>query len=243
MPTGYTAMLGEKNATFNEYAWACARGFGALLCLRDEPWDTPIPLRLESNGYYLNQIENAKKKLKHLEERSDDYFAVYFAEESEKLKEHQGESEKKSNELREKYSTALATVDAWLPPSDDHVKFKEFMASQIKESIQWDCRSLGENKRTEPMKTLRQLKKDAIDQASRDVEYYEKQHVENEARIAGNNEWLKALQDSIGLPPNWVAVRKIHLWNKSASISLTLAIEMIHTGVGLVPLPRSLQPG
>ena len=42
MPTGYTAGILEGE-TFEQYALQCAKAFGALVMMRDEPSDAPIP--------------------------------------------------------------------------------------------------------------------------------------------------------------------------------------------------------
>lgn len=43
MPTGYTSIIDDnENVTFKEYALRCARGFGALMHLRDESLDKEI---------------------------------------------------------------------------------------------------------------------------------------------------------------------------------------------------------
>lgn len=48
MPTGYTADLHDgKDVTFDQFVKQCARGMGALVTLRDAPWDAPLPERFE----------------------------------------------------------------------------------------------------------------------------------------------------------------------------------------------------
>ena len=43
MPTGYTADIQDgKITTLREYALSCARAFGALIMMRDDPHDAPI---------------------------------------------------------------------------------------------------------------------------------------------------------------------------------------------------------
>lgn len=171
----------------------------------------PIPLRIESNGYYEKCIANAKKELALQESRSEKEFAEYFETGGEKEQERQEANNRKIERLREKYDAMLEKLEAWNAPTDDHTEFKEFMQTQINKSIEWDCRLPTENKRTEPMKTLRQMKKEVIESARKNVAFWENALKENEERIASRNAWLKALQDSIGLPPRWVSVRKIHL--------------------------------
>jgi hypothetical protein len=66
MPTGYTAKLVESGQTFEEFVLTCARAFGALIELRDEPLDAPIPETLEPHSYYAEAVVEAKKRLTNL---------------------------------------------------------------------------------------------------------------------------------------------------------------------------------
>ena len=55
MPTGYTAYV-QEGATFEEFVWRCARNFGALVTMRDEPTDVPVPDAFTPSKYHLEQI-------------------------------------------------------------------------------------------------------------------------------------------------------------------------------------------
>jgi hypothetical protein len=52
MPTGYTAPIAD-GMTFEQFALGCARAFGALVTMRDEPSDAPIPERLEPDTPFV----------------------------------------------------------------------------------------------------------------------------------------------------------------------------------------------
>lgn len=59
MPTGYTADVQSGKVTdFAEYAMNCARAFGALVLMRDDPSDADIPERFE----LLSITSRVKKK-------------------------------------------------------------------------------------------------------------------------------------------------------------------------------------
>lgn len=53
-------MADNENFTFPEFAMRCARNFGALIMMRDEPLDAPIPEKFEPSGYYKKEYEKAK---------------------------------------------------------------------------------------------------------------------------------------------------------------------------------------
>jgi hypothetical protein len=65
MPTGYTCIIEDKpDVTFAEYVWRCARAFGALLSMREDSLDAPIPdeLKSEDTDYYKTAYEKAKQE-------------------------------------------------------------------------------------------------------------------------------------------------------------------------------------
>ena len=64
MPTGYTASVADGRVTeFAPFALQCARAMGALIMMRDEPHDAPIPERFEASDYYSKSLAEARERL------------------------------------------------------------------------------------------------------------------------------------------------------------------------------------
>lgn len=65
MPTGYTYPVCEGKITeFPDFALSCARAFGALISMREEPMDAPLPDEIAaSTNYYDQKIEESQKRL------------------------------------------------------------------------------------------------------------------------------------------------------------------------------------
>jgi hypothetical protein len=61
MPTGYTAKLYDGDQKFQDFAMECARAFGALIEMRDEPMNAKIPETFEPSEHHVNGLERAKK--------------------------------------------------------------------------------------------------------------------------------------------------------------------------------------
>ena len=59
MPTGYTAKLMEQGQTFPEFIMSCARAFGALIMMRDDPANAPIPEKFEPSDYHVRALKKA----------------------------------------------------------------------------------------------------------------------------------------------------------------------------------------
>ncbi|MBS3155164.1 hypothetical protein J4404_01555, partial [Candidatus Woesearchaeota archaeon] len=70
MPTGYTYIIGEKDITFKEFALRCARGFGALVEMRDDSLEARIPNKFYPCSYHKEQIGEAQKQLDRVQNMS-----------------------------------------------------------------------------------------------------------------------------------------------------------------------------
>ena len=194
MPTGYTLDLYDgKDLTFEEFALKCARAFGALISMRDEPIDAPIPERFEPSDYHLKELEKAKKRLKEIKEWNEDK-AKQEAERAyqEALKKRE-EFIKKNKLIRKRYEDMLSKVREWKPPTPDHVDLKKFMIQQLEDSIAFDCfipempqRLSGE-----------EYKEQQIKKALNDIDYHEREYAKEVNRVHERNKWLLLLRESL----------------------------------------------
>lgn len=62
MPTGYTAAIAD-GIDFKTYALSCARAFGALVEMRDEPANAPIPEEFKPSSYYVTSLASAREEV------------------------------------------------------------------------------------------------------------------------------------------------------------------------------------
>jgi hypothetical protein len=194
MPTGYTAEI-KDGITFEQFVMRCSRAMGALVMMRDDPMDAPIPERFEPSDYHAKKLAEAQKNLAWYTNMADSE----AEREAEKEFNAQCEQHEKrlqdANELRNKYNAMLAQVLQWQPPSHDHEGFKEFMLKQIRDSIDFDCST---KYYTEPVsKSTADWKAEKIKDAHKDIEYHTKGQREEIERTDGRNAWLKALRDSL----------------------------------------------
>ncbi len=194
MPTGYTWMLAERDdVTFEEFVWRCARGMGALIMMRDDPADAPIPERFEPSAYHVTALEEAKAILYDLErinpaeaeaKANASYGAARLAWE-----EAIAENEKQAARFR----SMEATVAGWVPPTKDHHGLKTFMLEQLGHDTAPFLRPAP----------LRLSGKDwlvaQLENARRDIAYHERERAEEVARTESRNRWLADLRVSV--PP------------------------------------------
>ena len=138
MPTGYTASISE-GISFEKFVLRCARAMGALIMMRDEPFDTPIPDKFEPSKYHVKELEKANQRYSFLLHLNVDQIKEYSEKEYQEQLQSWQKCEHDKLELSNKYNEMLAKVVQWIPPTKEHVGFKEFMIKQIRESIEFDC--------------------------------------------------------------------------------------------------------
>jgi hypothetical protein len=191
MPTGYTAKLYDGEQSFEDFVLACARAFGALVTLRDENIDTPLPERLKPSTYHIDAWHKAEKELADLKTLT---LGQAEAKSLEEFKAHMTEH-KKSVETRTarnaRYNEMLERVREWAPPTTDHENLKKFMVEQITISLEdYDI----------PVPTL--LNGGAwLEEQKRRLEwslaYHDKEWKKDVERTEQANKWIDDLRDSL----------------------------------------------
>lgn len=142
MPTGYTADVQNGKVTeFSDFAWKCARNFGALIMMRDAAWDTPVPARFEPPDYHLKRLDEVRSTISTLTGMSDDEVAEACARDYAAAVATWEERQAERAIERGRYEAMLTNAREWLPPTPDHQGLKDFMISQLEESIRFDTSS------------------------------------------------------------------------------------------------------
>lgn len=198
MPTRYTSKLYDGKAqTFKEFTMQCARAFGALIEMRDESVDTPIPEKFEPSKYYVDALAKAKKELAEVE------FWSYAKAEAEAEKQYEkylkayNEALEEKKERRKRYEAMLHKVSAWIPPTGDHLDLKKFMTEQLETSIDLDCDAIMKYRTVPKLKSTTFFKKERIEQLIHDVEYYKEELKKEVRRADERTKWVNDLRDSL----------------------------------------------
>lgn len=194
MPTGYTAAI-KDGISFNDFVWGCARAFGALVMLRDNPSDMPIPEKFEPSSYHADALRKAQEDLTW-------YRQMPLSEAGREAKKdfdercaaHQ-KTITDANALRAKYESMLKQIETWEPPTEDHVTLKLFMIEQISESIKFDC---GVSFYTQPILMSAQVWVDENIKYTQDaISYHTAENEKEIARTNQRNAWIAALRGSL----------------------------------------------
>jgi hypothetical protein len=193
MPTGYTHSISE-GISFEKFTLNCAKAFGALISIRDEPSDAPIPTEIKPSDYNLKALKKAQADLKKYESmKLSEAKLLCQKQYDDELKRIQ-ESELKNAKLKTDYELMLSKVKKWIPPTPEHEGLKKFMIEQIETSIQWDCgHERSKPKKQSPEQWLFAKKKQAIN----DIDYHTKGHNEEVQRCAERTKWIQDLIKSL----------------------------------------------
>lgn len=195
MPTGYTAAI-ENGISFEDFVWSCSRAMGALIMMRDEPSDAPIPEKFAPSDYNAKRLAETQERLGWL----NGLTPQQCLEEATKAYEEQREGHRayaaKKEALRKKYRAMLTQVNGWNPPTPDHQGLKDFMVEQITSSIKFDCHDSYEREPLPP--TGREWRTAEVAKCMKDIEYHTKANAEELNRTAQRNQWIADLRISLG---------------------------------------------
>lgn len=199
MPTGFTSDIYEdKDVSFEDFTMNCARAFGALASLRDEP-DAEIPEEFTVASYYPKKIVEAEEELEKLKQMTDEEIAVVVQKEYIKQKEYFTKELENRKALRERYEEMLRKVEAWQVPTKDHVSLKNFMIEQLNTSIDGDCSTRYYTSVLNDLRvqSVEEYRINSEEKLKKDLEFYTKYINEEKERVENKNKWIKNLRESM----------------------------------------------
>lgn len=194
MPTGYTAdVLDGKITDLRSFAMLCARGMGACITMRDDPWDKPIPEKFEPSPYYGDRLVEAECALADLHSMTPDEWeaqaeATYVAE-------CKARDEYVARKLagRDRYDAMIAKVSAWEGAPEG---IKSFMLDQLRDARRFDCGDCSYYKEVERLSGedwKAQREAELMQQSARAAAEWQKE----KDRTASRNAWIAQLRASL----------------------------------------------
>lgn len=197
MPTGYTAdVQGGKVTDFSAFAMQCARAFGALIMMRDDPADAPIK-DFEPSMYNLEAKRKAEAELMALRSMTVEEIRAAYRAEQDKATRYRDEYLQRKETERVRYEAMLAKVRAWEPPTAEHVGLKTFMVEQLVESIKFDCG--GDWTPEIPYDGPDKWWQEQVSSAERAIARHAAEHEKEIERTEGRNRWVRELRASLPL--------------------------------------------
>lgn len=199
MPTGYTADI-AKGISFEKFVWTCARGMGALVMMRDDPFNAPVPERFQPSAYNVEALAKARAERERIVGMTNAEADLAAAGAYEEARQQYEKRIADKDALRVKYQAMLAKVRDWTPPSKDHEGFKDFMDEQLTQSIDFDCST----RYMEPppkLMTGSEWRAERLKDLDRDIKYHHDENAKEVSRTEQRNAWVVALRASVP-PPN-----------------------------------------
>ncbi len=198
MPTGYTADLVDgKMNTVEEYAKLCMRAFGATLHMRDEPLDKQYEPS-EPSTYHLDAMNDAKKDIERLQSTPIEEIKAGILERAEKSLKDAIERKINKMELKVKLESMLVEIEK-LQLDNRYKEFKNFMRSQITQTIDWDCNlKYCENDIQSAKETLNNVDaekyiQDELIRLNEMIAYHTDKYKEDVKQCDEANEWVSDL--------------------------------------------------
>lgn len=196
MPTGYTAAVQSGEITeLKPFVMRCARAFGALIDMREDSMDAPIPEKLEPHtSYYDECLQKTREEREHIVNMTLEEAKFAVEQDYQKRLADWERYEAQNAEHRARYEAMLTKVKAWEAPKECH-SLKSFMVEQLTKSIVSDCCSIYE---TKPERvSLSKWLADELDALNRNILYHENRRAEEIKRTEERNAWLSALRASL----------------------------------------------
>jgi hypothetical protein len=195
MPTGYTHSVQDGTITeLPDFALSCARAFGALIMMRDDPADAPIPEAFEPSDYHTKALEECRAKVDSLSAMSEaDIVSAAAAHHDAALRRWVERNEERAVTKR-RYEKMLERVRAWTPPTDDHNGLKKFMVEQLEQSIDWDCKTYNDEPKALPPKEWHAKE---LAEAHRSIAHHAKEQAEEIERARNRSQWIADLRASL----------------------------------------------
>lgn len=196
MMTGYVGYMVENNQTFEEFALTCARNFGALIMMRDESWNAPIPI-FEPTDHYTKRLAESKEELARLLAMSNDEKWAYGKAIRDRNIADGREWLEAAQRKEATIDAMLEQVQAWEPPTADHVNLKEFMIEQLmtskEDNVKWRTESLATTISITPMEYYDA----AVESAERSIARHAEMEREEIERTNKRNAWVRELRESL----------------------------------------------
>jgi hypothetical protein len=195
LKTGYIHNMIDNNLNFKDFVFSCARAFGHLVMMRDDPMNAPIPDKFEHDTYHAKELAKAKKKYKALSAMNKDEQLAHGKKAKAWLVKMYKENLKLAEKEYKKITTMLAKVENWEVPTPEHLPLKNFMIEQLGQSN--DMTYEKEAVEQAEARTEQSFYDNDLDMSKRDIEYHKEKQKQELERTNAKNDWIKALKESV----------------------------------------------
>lgn len=196
MPTGYTANLYDGEQSFEEFAMGCARAFGALVSMKEDPTDKEIPERFEVSDYHIKNGIEYSERYNELLKYTEDQKIKFGEMKKDGLVKQYKDSISKYEIINHRIGKMKDSVINWGVPSPEHYELKKFMLQQLEISIETIDYYQDELKKIKGY-DVGHYYKNELESVLHSINYHKENHEKEVGRIKSRNDWVKALRDSL----------------------------------------------
>lgn len=205
MATGYThQLLKNPNMTFQEFALICSRAMGALVMMRDDDSDAPIPTSFKPSDFHVKSLRSVHGKMGRLTQLTGSQKENFARKNILRDIKYHLEAIEEAKVAAKVYTRMLNEVQKWNAPSKDHEGMKKFMEEQITSSIGYDAdpkyhyEALAKYAKF----TSKNWMKEYRAKLQWELDYHTKEQKQEVERANVRTKWIQNLFTSIGLPTN-----------------------------------------
>jgi hypothetical protein len=197
MPSAYTQPVADGTVTtLPAFAMLCARAFGAMIDMRDEPLDAEVPKGFKPSSYYADQVEALEKELATLKQRTAVQALEFGHARLDERRANWDKERQRNWEKKERYEHMMNLVEQWNPPTPDHAGLRDYMMDQLRQSKQFDCSDTDPSSPDEVW-TPGEMFSEEVARVSASLAYHKKARQEEIDRVKQRNQWLADLRASL----------------------------------------------
>lgn len=188
MPTGFTKkIINGEVQTPKDFLHLCLRGFGILSCISeqdltvDKDYTSAIMKRTQSSiDYHKKFLDDAKERLKQIQEMSDDELYQKYVKEKSKTKKDCEDIIREHESINAKYADFAEKIKNW-ECSPEYESVKNFALEQIsisKENTEYweeELANIGDLSREDFEQKKDEYREKLLDCANWDVQYHQKE--------------------------------------------------------------------
>jgi hypothetical protein len=194
MPTGYTAKLCEQEVPFNDFVLSCARAFGALISMKEDGLEVPVPDELKPDQHYREWGDKAQAELVGIKAMTPAECDIAAAKAYEKAVLYNAENARRTAATLDRLTRMRSRVADWRPPTEEHVGMKEFMLEQIDSTIRFDGTAYTQEVERQTGELWRA---EQVSRLLRSIQNYTVEQAKEEERVRERNKWLVDLRRSL----------------------------------------------
>jgi hypothetical protein len=196
MPLGYTAKVRSGEITdLRDFALLSLRAWRSAEGAVEIDYDV-VSAEEQPNPYYARKLEEAQSRLASLKAMKAEEAALHARETHSQAHSAWSDWTREKKARQRRTQDMLKKLKAWKPPTRDLTELKDFMREELETALAHEALD------TDPPRPSRAAARkhlaEALEQAERDVAYYQRKAAEEESRVARDNDHLRALIASFG---------------------------------------------